>query len=93
MTALMRDYVYVIAAILFFVAITNFFVFFMVAVYIGGDAWNGKVENGHYYVANHGKYTEVSPGVWHYSRAHVVSVLITHPLGILAVAISHALDR
>jgi hypothetical protein len=93
MATRIRDYFHVLAAILFFAALANFLVFFAVAIYIGGDAWNGKVEEGRYYVASHGKYTEVSSEVWHYSHAHVISVLITHPVGILAVGVSHALDR
>jgi len=37
-----------------------FLIFFFVALTAGGDAPAGKVENGHYYLANRGKYTEVS---------------------------------
>jgi hypothetical protein len=64
-------------------AFFNFAAFFVVALMLGGDALNGKIEDGRYYLANHGRFTEVSSAVWHYSRAHVISVLITHPLGIL----------
>jgi hypothetical protein len=50
MATRIRDYFHVLAAILFFAALANFLVFFAVAIYIGGDAWNGKVEEGRYYV-------------------------------------------
>jgi hypothetical protein len=50
---------------------------------IGGDAISGKVDGGRYYVSSRGKLTEVSSSVWHYSRAHTISVWITHPLGIV----------
>jgi hypothetical protein len=64
------------------VALINFTLFCIVGVCIGGDALSGKVEDGHYYVSSHGKLTEVSPNVWHYSRCHAISVWITHPLAI-----------
>jgi hypothetical protein len=71
--------------VLFTVAIVNFLIFFLMALSIGGDAVNGKVEGGKYYVANHGKYTEVSKTVFTYSRFHCYSVWVTHPVGILAM--------
>jgi hypothetical protein len=53
--------------------------FFLVGMALGGG--NGKVENGHYYLMNHSKRTEVSQRVFAYSRAHQRSVDITHPIG------------
>ena len=61
-------------------------IFFLVALKIGGDAVNGRIVNGRYYVASHGKYTEVSKAVFTYSRYHVYSVWVTHSVGILALA-------
>jgi hypothetical protein len=69
---------------LFALGFVNFLVFFAVAVSIGGDAANGFRSDGHYFLANHGKLTEVSESVWLYSRAHAYSVMITHPLAIFA---------
>lgn len=69
---------------LFGVAWLNFMAFWFVGVALGGDAVVGKVEGGHYYLASHGRYTEVSRAVWTYIRVHTISVLITHPLGLLA---------
>ena len=62
----------------------NFAVFFIVALAIGGDAFNGKAEGGRYFLANHGKLTEVSRAVYDYSRYHTMSLFITHPLAFLA---------
>jgi len=70
-------------AILFAVAVLNFIAFIIGASVLGGDAVNGKVEGGKYYVANHGKYTEVSQVAFTYSRFHCYSVWVTHPLAIL----------
>ena len=68
--------------VLFVIGIVNFLAFVIVAVSIGGDALSGKVESGRYYLSHHGDLTEVSPRVWHYSRVHTISVLITHPLAV-----------
>jgi hypothetical protein len=55
-----------------------------VAVAIGGDAYNGKIVGGdHFYVAEHGKFTEVSEAVYTYSLWHVRSLFVTHPLAML----------
>jgi hypothetical protein len=35
-------------------------VFFGITVPVGGTAQNGKVENGHFFIGQHGKYREVS---------------------------------
>ena len=73
----------VIGMMFFFGAIINFIAFVIGAIIIGGDAVNGKVEGDRYFVASHGKYTEVSYDTWFYSRIHTISVFVTHPLGIL----------
>ena len=81
----MSDHARKICYALFIAAIINFASFYIIAVLIGGDAVNGKVENGKYYIANHGKYTEVSKSVFIYSRLHTYSMWVTHPVGILAM--------
>ena len=83
----MRKLLTIIGAALFAVAWLNFTVFWFVAVYLGGDAVSGRVENGHYYLSSHGKLTEVTPNVWRYSRAHTISTWITHPLGFLGLGL------
>lgn len=72
--------VHLFGTLLFFGGLLNFLIFWHVAVYIGGDAVGGKIENGKYFVSSHGKLTEVSEATWHYSYAHAVSTWITHPL-------------
>ena len=49
-------------AIIVLVAILNFVAFFVIGIAIGGDALNGKVVDGPYYLYGHGKLNEVSPG-------------------------------
>jgi hypothetical protein len=62
----------------------NFVVFFVVANAIGGDAVNGFTKDGHFFLVNHGKATEVSEVVFTYSKWHVYSVWATY--GCLFVA-------
>lgn len=58
--------------------------------YLGGDAVNGKIEDGRYYLfgvrSNAGQkvYTEVSEPVFNYSKWHVYSVWVTWPLVMAA---------
>ena len=61
----------------------NFAVFWIAAVYLGGDAISGKAVDGHYFLSNHGHLTEVSQAVFTYSKWHVRSVFVTHPLALL----------
>ncbi len=64
-------------------ALLNFASFWIVASMHGGDAANGKEEGGRYFVANHGRYTEVTRSYFEYSRIHSLSIWITHPIAIL----------
>ena len=67
----------------FFIGIINFGAFCIIAVVLGGDAVSGHESAGKYFLANHGKLTEVSHFVFLYSRVHVYSLIVTHPLAIL----------
>ena len=48
----------------------NFFIFVFTSVYLGGDALNGHIEAGRYFLCAHGHCTEVSSSIWHYSYWH-----------------------
>jgi hypothetical protein len=84
-----------------FVAITvaNFLLFVVAAIYLGGDAVNGKVENGRYYVfgsrTEFGRkvHTEVTESVFRYSKWHASSVFITWPLMIAVGCVRHYIRR
>ena len=67
----------------FVLALLNFFAFIVAALYLGGDAVNGKIENGHFYLASHGHYTEVSARAFAYSKRHTYSVFLTHSLAFI----------
>ena len=65
------------------VALVNFFSFIAIDLYLGGDALNGRQAAGHYFLANHGRMTEVSRTVFEYSQWHALSLFVTHPLALL----------
>ena len=70
------------------VGLLNFALFLAGVFYLGGDAVNGKIEAGRYYVwgDHHGAkgYAEVSHDAFYYSKWHACSVMVTWPLIILA---------
>jgi hypothetical protein len=76
-----------VVSVLGILALLNFTVFWFVAISIGGDAVNGKVADGRYYLANHGVLTEVSHPVYLYSYIHVLSVFVTHSLFVLSALV------
>jgi hypothetical protein len=61
----------------------NFIAFMAIAIGLGGDAVNGKAVEGHFYLGSHGHFREVSEAIFEYSKLHVSSLFITHPLGML----------
>jgi hypothetical protein len=73
----------ILAGLAFAAALANFAAFAYISMRLGGDAVNGMVKDGHYFVMAHGKYTEVSKEDWTYSLWHARSVWVTHPLGLL----------
>ena len=51
----------------------NFIAFWLVAVYLGGDALNGHVQEQHYFICAHGSCHEVTQTLWNYSYWHAIS--------------------
>jgi len=71
----------------FALAFTNCVVFDVVSVYLGGDALNGHVTAGHYFLCAHGGCTEVVESVWKYSYWHALSSLY----GVMLVFVEAAI--
>ena len=44
----------------FVIAVINFLLFGLTATLIGGDALNGHIANGQFFIGIHGRYTEVT---------------------------------
>jgi hypothetical protein len=72
--------------VLFSLGWVNFLAFAVISIAIGGEACSGRVVGERYYVASHGKYTEVSRAVWSFSWYHGYSNFVTGPLAVLGLA-------
>ena len=79
------------------VGLLNFVLFVAGTLYLGGDAVNGKTEQGKYYLWGyyHGVkgYHEVSQSVFHYSKWHTYSMWITWTLMLFASFAYRAIDK
>lgn len=74
------------AAAAFVLAGLNFIAFMLASLSLGGDALNGRHMDGHYFLSDHGRLTEVSAGIFRYSQVHGISVFVTHFAAFAAVA-------
>jgi hypothetical protein len=68
------------------VATINFVSFWIVAALIG-DAINGHMEGGRFFLKNHSGLNEVSHAVYIYSWLHALSVIVTVLLAMVVNAI------
>jgi hypothetical protein len=68
-------------------AMVNFFAFVIGSGYLGGDALNGYVRAGHYFVCAHGSCTEVAEAIWRYSYWHAIASIGAILLVIIESAI------
>jgi hypothetical protein len=65
----------------------NFLGFGVFCAVIGGDALNGSVHGGRYYVSDHGAKTEVSREAWTLNYIHGISAFVTHGLVLVALVL------
>jgi hypothetical protein len=74
-----------ICNLLIALAAIHFALFVGTIVALGGDALTGRVEDGQYFLGNHGQFIQVGRGTWLFS-AVVGGTLVygTFPLGVLA---------
>jgi hypothetical protein len=84
----MSNLVYRLLPLIAALCLLNFVAFLAIASGIGGDALNGKIVDGHFYLGSHGKFTEVTQAVFDYSRWHARSLFVAHPLGMLLLFIT-----
>lgn len=56
-------------------ALINFLAFIIGLLYLGGDALNGYVRAGHYFLCAHGQCVETSRAIWRYSYWHTLAAL------------------
>lgn len=76
-----------------FLGLANFASYTVMYWYIAGDAKNGMVEGGKFYVRGHhlrhrtGEFSEVSRGMWIYSYIHSISIWPTIAAVLLSMFI------
>jgi hypothetical protein len=84
MSSRLRALLPYLALVVVVVAMLNFF-WFMAESISTGTASTGRIVNGHYFLNNHGTYTEVSRDAWEWSRLHEISTFLTHPLAMVSM--------
>lgn len=82
---MVRPVLGIVAAVILAMAVYGVATFVGETQRLGGDALNGYAQDGHYYVANHGRYTEVTPDQWELSRSHEIRMLVMQPLALVAM--------
>jgi hypothetical protein len=94
---LVRRFLPKVCTVLIAIAFLNLLLFLAGTLYLGGDAWNGKIEGRHHYLWGYHNgtkgYKEVSRAAFEYSRWHVYSVMVTWPLAIVACVVSARVAR
>jgi hypothetical protein len=73
-----------IMGIITFFCVT-FIAFVLFSIIFGGDAVDGKIEDGHFYFGSHGEYTEVSCGAYVASAGYIM--LLSAIVGVVLVSI------
>ncbi len=70
----------------------SFFALTVYSMHIGGDAFQGHVENGRYFVGDHGNYTEVDKRTFFFSQIFVYGTILIWAIlfpSVLVVSIWH----
>ena len=68
-----------------YLATLNFVLFFGSSLVLGGSSLDSKIEAGHYFVGDHGSYTEVWWPIYALSWLQGVSVCVSWPVVMLAM--------
>ncbi len=63
-------------------AFLNFFVFMVHTSLVGGSPGNGKIENGKFYLGEHGHYTEVSRSTFERDKIYEFASGIAFLIGL-----------
>ena len=82
----------VFAVVLVLIGVLNFSVLVVTSLGRGGSADRDASHDGHFFVSDHGKLTEVSEGTYRFSLAHSKSVFITHAMAMLGIVLLMAVD-
>jgi len=67
---------------------SNFFIFLIISILLGGDGLNGYEENGNYYVSAQGIDTEVNSVIFHFSKYHAVFTVTSFIVALFLMLIN-----
>ena len=73
-----------LAALITILWAVNFLWTLSLSAQYGGGALNGVVRDGHYYLSQHGSYTEVSQAIWERIRLHEIGLWLGVPLVVVS---------
>jgi len=76
-----------------YLGILNFILFFLSTLLVGGNALNGTVEAGRYFLGDHGYYVEVIYPVYLLNRLWSILTVVTWPLVIMAGVAAWGVDH
>jgi hypothetical protein len=72
------------SGVLVAIAIANFIGFLVISFLLGGDASQGRIEEGRFFLGNDlHRYTEVGEFAFRFSQFHGLSLFLTHPAGLV----------
>ena len=76
-----------VTRVLIVLALVDFLVYAAFTIALGGDAGDGYVQAGRYFVSNHGVVKEVGRAAWVLNRAQGYSLYLLFPAAVIAFAI------
>lgn len=82
---MMRALLGIVAAVMVAMAAYGVISFVGETQELGGAALSGYVQDDHYYVGNHGRYTEVTAEQWEMSRWHEIRMFVMQPIALVAM--------
>lgn len=74
----------------FWLTVINFAAFVIGTFVIGGDALNGEIREGHYFVGSHNDLKEVSRTAYWYSFVHALSAFTSMPVALAIAALARS---
>ena len=78
---------------LFLLAWVQFILFFVISLWMGGNAGNGRIVDGQPALGMNGRYREVSPDVFAAMRAYEAFSLLLFVVGFAAIILHNRLAR
>jgi hypothetical protein len=81
---LLSHKIQIVCEVIFKIAMINFWTLIVGYILFGGTAFEGKIEDGYYFIGSRRHLKDVPAIIYYYSLIHTFSVIVTHPLAIFA---------